>query len=224
MTVSTFLKSVLRLMNALGAGEGSTPAPEELDDALEALNNLLNEWRTILPAINTLDNITSVLNAGQQAHTIGTGGDINVERPVKIKAASIIHANNVSTPLRIVDVDEWNLTIAKQDTGVPTTLYFDGDYPLASIYLHPKPSASQSINLYAWSELTQPLALVDTFAYPPGYANGIRMNLAVDLSIEWGRPVSADLKERAMEAKQALGALNLSNLTATDPAQVRPAA
>ena len=227
MTVETFVRSVLRLMNSLGAGEGSTPAPEELADGLEALNNLLNEWRVILPAVHTMDNVTHALTAAQQAYTIGTGGDINRERPVKIKAASIIHTGNtpnLSTPVRIVDVDEWNVILSKNATDVPTSLYFDGDYPLAKIYLHPKPSASQSINLYLWSEITQPLALSDTLDYPPGYRNALRFALALDLSIEWGRPVADDLRKRAAESKAELGGLNLSNLNATDLAKMQPAA
>lgn len=224
MTVHVFLKSVLRLINVLGAGAGETPTDDELNDSLEAFNGLVNEFQNIRPAIFTVQNYTHALTASQQVYTIGAGGNFDTPRPVKIADASVIHSDGVRTPLKIVSKTAWNGIISPNATDtVPLTLYCDSDYPLSKIYLHPKPSGTPTINLFMWQELTEPLGLEDEMAFPPGFHNCFRWNLALDLCVEWGRPISDDMRKRAAETKMELGGLNESDKEATEmPPQAQP--
>lgn len=219
MTVETFLKSVLRLINVLGGGEGATPTNEELADALEGFNALINEWQIVRPAIFATREFTNALSAAQQTYTMGAGGNFNTARPVKIANASIKHANGISTPLRIISKDEWNAIISPDATDtVPLLLFCDYAYPLANVKLHPKPSGTPTIHMMLWQELDDTLALVDTLAFPAGYENGLRFNLAIDLSMQWGKQIPDDLRKRAAETKAALGLINETNKEAVETA------
>lgn len=225
MTVQTFLNSVLRLLNVLGGGAGETPTTEESNDALEGLNALVNEWNAVRPAIFAIKNYTHALVANQATYQIGVGAtDFNTARPVKISAASVIHSNGVRTPLQIATTEEWNAILSPNaaDT-VPLVLYCDYQYPLANISLNPKPTGTPTLNLFLWQDLTGPLGLTDTVAWAPGYESAFRFNLAIDLAMQWGRPISDDLRARAIETKQEIGRLNESNKQAVDELPGAPA-
>lgn len=225
MTVDTFLRSVLRLINVLGGGAGEIPTDEEYADALEGLNGLVNEWQSSKPAIFTIKNYTHALTANQGTYTIGAGQQLDTPRPTKITDASILHSNGIRTPLKLVGKTEWNAIISPNAVDVvPLTAYCDYDYPAAKLYLHPVPSGTPTLNLFMWHELTNPLGLDDDLAFPPTYENAFRFNLAIDLAMQWGRPVSDDLRRRAAETKAELGMLNESNEEAVEALAPAPPA
>lgn len=219
MTVETFLKSVLRVINVLSGGADETPTTEELADALEGFNALINEWQIVRPAIFAVKEFTNPLTASQQTYTMGAGGDFDTAWPVKIANASILHANGIKTPLNVISKDQWNAIISPNNTDtVPLSLFCDYAFPLANVRLHPKPSGTPTLYLYLWQELTEPLALIDEFAFPPGYANAFKFSLALDLALEWGKPISDDIRKRATETKAQLGLLNETNKEAVEAA------
>jgi hypothetical protein len=70
---------------------------------------------------------------GQQRYSVGTLGDFNTTRPVKIERVTveIQGANAFETPVDIVNVDQWvNISIRAVQSDIPTWVYIEGTYPL----------------------------------------------------------------------------------------------
>ena len=220
-TTQDIVTGALRLLG-VGAGD-ETPATEDSAIGLYALNELLNSWNAQHWSVYTIVNRQKVLTPGTGSYTIGTGGAINVARPVKIESAGIIQPGGLRTDLAIVPSAGWAKIPEKTaQAKQPLHLYNDGDYPLSKLYLWPAPANASTLDLYVWDELTEPLALDDDLELPPAYERCVRFNLALSLAPEFGRkaediPVVVQI---AQSAKAELFGLNQSNSAGTeDPPQ-----
>jgi hypothetical protein len=194
-TAATIIRRSLRLLGALAASE--TPSAAEQADALEALNAMLDSWRASSLAAYALRDETLSLT-GAASYTIGPAGNLNTVRPVRIEAA-FQRVGDIDYPLRLASAVAWSGIAAKGTTGdVADWLYYEPSYPLGRLYLYPKPSAGV-LHLLTWVPLTA-FAASDDVALPPGYQDALTYSLAVRLSPEYGRPVTAELAAVARDA------------------------
>lgn len=220
MTVTNLIAASMRLLGLYGANE--TPVAEDLSDGLVALNEMLNAWNAEHLTVYTIVNRSLPLTIGTGTYTIGTGGDFNVPRPVKIESAGIVHtATGLRWELKLDTSAEFNRIPHKSaQAKLPLRLYCDNDYPLAKLKLWPVPSRASTLDLNAWEELSDSLGLSDPLDLPPSYQRAIRYNLAVTLSSEYGKGMQLDptVAAIAKESKAELFGLNASNFAGTqDP-------
>jgi hypothetical protein len=202
---------------------GEAFSPDELNDALVVLNFMVENWNTQGLQLFNITNFTQALSAAQTTpYTIGTGGTLDTNRPVKIESANIIQSNGVSTPLELIDSKRYASILHKAATDVvPLLLYNDNEFPLANLYLHPWSSGTPTLDLWMWQQLNDNFGLTDTLAFPPGYYQALRYNLAVDLLAMFPRPEDSGTQvviKRAQELKDELRGLQASNrIAAEDP-------
>lgn len=202
-TGSAIISRALRLIGALAAGE--TASATEQADALEALNAMLDSWRTESLAVYAFRDETLTLT-GAASYTIGTGGALNTTRPVKIESA-YQRVSTVDYPVRLASADAWYRLAAKSTTSnVAEWLYYEPAYPLGVLYLYPKPT-SGVLHLVTWVPLTAVTAAAEV-ALPPGYQDAITYHLAVRLAPEYGRPVTAELAALTRNAKEVIQRVN----------------
>lgn len=206
MTVLTLIQSSLRLIGKLGPGRGA--GPSELTDALFVLNSLLDAWRAERLTVYSITRSTHALTGGQATYTIGTGGNFNVDRPVRIEAAGLITGTQ-EFPLELLTAERWQQVSLKSLAGRPAALYNDGAYPLSTLSIYPVPSAADTLALYTWGTFAPFTATSETVAMPPGYADALRYELAVQLAAEWQLPLRPDVAMLASEKKAAIQRLNL---------------
>ena len=155
------------------------------------------------------------LTGGVQSYTIGTSGTFNTDRPLKIESASISVSSSgaVEYPLRILNLTEWNLILEKgTSSNIPTDLYVDNDYPLATINLYPKPSTAYYLILYSLKPLTSISTLDSSVSFPPGYEEAIIYNGAIRLAPEYGKQVSEAVALIAQESKANIKRSNYSSI------------
>jgi hypothetical protein len=122
------------------------------------------------------------LVANTQSYTIGSGGVINVTRPIDITQAFVRDANGNDHPLTIVTREVWNGIGLKTTTSeYPNTLFYDSTYPLGVIYVWPVPTAVRTV--FYDSVLNQVTASTGTvsISMPPGYERTFVSNLALEL-------------------------------------------
>lgn len=211
-TVLDCLKSSLRMIRQLAPGRG--PSGSEVKDALLILNQMLETWSTERLAVFTTRIDTFAVIAGKQVYTIGYGvnvlddllqGDIAAPRPLQVLAASLD-----GTPLRVLNFGQWQPIPQKAASGPPEALYCDAAYPLASLYLWPVPIASGNAEITSTSQLAGAIGLteVDYVAFPPGYAEAIRYNLAIRLGLEWGKEIRPEVHQLAIDSLAKIKALN----------------
>ncbi len=201
-TVRRLITRSLRLINAVATGE--TPTADEEQDALEALNNLLEGWSVQRLLIHTISRQVFPLTAGKHEYTIGIGGDFNVTRPIQIERAllQLVGTQDFELPISIIDHREYSEISTKlTQSTIPTTMWDDRNFPLRKLTLWPVPTeASHSLVLHLWQPLTQFTSVNEDVAFPTGYERALRYNLAVELAPEFGRPVTPVVAQIAVDS------------------------
>ena len=170
-------------MKALGTlGRNETMDAGSATDGLDLFNALLDSWSNekLMSYVTLQRNFT--LTANTQSYTIGSGGVINVTRPLDITQAFVRDANNQDYGLNIVPRDIWNTIGDKTITSqIPTTLFSDSGFTLGTIWLFPVPTEALTVyydavtNQVTFSTLTQSLSM------PPGYERCFIQNLALEM-------------------------------------------
>lgn len=217
---------ITRGMKALGSlGRTEVPSAQDFTDGLYCYNQLLESWSTEgLMSYATLQRSFS-LTANTQSYTIGSGGVINVDRPIDITQAFVRDSNGQDHPLTIVSREVWNNIGLKTNTSeYPHTLFYDSTYPLGVIYVFPVPTAARTV--FYDSVLNQVTASTGTvsISMPPGYERTFVSNLALELMAN-GFPCLlndrqlAALIKAAQEGKANIKRANIKEvLSALDPA------
>jgi hypothetical protein len=217
MTGQDVINSALRLINALASGE--SPSSAESSDALEVLNDMIDSWNAQRLAIFSVVPQTFSLTAGQQAYTVGTGGNFNIQRPARIDRVSVISLYNAAQPLELpialLTNEQWQAVPVKNITSaLPVSVWDDHGFPLRTLSYFPIPSTQVQTKLYSWTPLSSFADLVTDYEFPPGYAKAIRYNLAVDLAPEFGVTQLNPLV--VAQAQMALGVVKSMNAPLVD--------
>lgn len=200
-SVLDLITDSLQEIGAIAIGE-SVPAAES-SGALRALQQLAAHWSTEeLMIYNTPANVFPLV-ANQITYTCGTGGNFNIARPMYIQEAYIRDVNNIDYPVYVTDNFSEYAEILKKDitSPIPFILYDNGDIPLKVLSFYPVPtSAAYSVVLWTTGAISF-TNLTDTITLPPAYERAMRLNLAIELSPRYGKPVTQELSALAIEAK-----------------------
>lgn len=208
-SVRDIINGSLRLIEELGAGQ--TPSAEDTQDAFSALLSMMDSWSIQGGNIFTEVIETFSLNTGVSTYTIGTGGDFNTARPVKLRAVTYSLGNDTfDQDLEILDMEEYAYQNDKTTVGYPKRVYYNANYPLASMIFHPVPSAG-SVKIYSEKPLSTFTSINDTVVMPPGYERALKYNLAVEIAPEYGKQPSQTVMALAVESKNAIEVKNLEN-------------
>ena len=205
----------MRKLGVLASGE--QPGATEATDGLAALNRMIDSFsneQLLIPS-KTRDVFSTV--GGQQAYTLGSGGNWNTARPQKIENASVQIPQSgggptpLELPMHLLSKEEYAGVLLKTLTSpIPLYLYSDGAYPNTNVSLWPVPvDATTSIVLYSWKPLANFSQLTSTFSFPPGYEDMLIHNLAVRLGPEYGREPSPSLVALSAETKAACKRMNV---------------
>lgn len=226
MRAVDLIQSSLRLIGVLASGETASGA--EASDALAILNDMIDSWQTERLMIFTTSRLTFSLISGQQTYTVGTGGNFNTPRPIRITQAGIISLNNPAQPLEIpieyLTTPQWAAIPVKNiQSALPTKVYDDGAFPLRNLSYWPIPNTAVDTAIYPWVALTSFADLTTDYTFPPGYTKALRYNLAIDLAPEYGMNLPPEVAAQAIASKAAVKSINspLIDLLC-DPALVNP--
>ena len=219
-TTLSALDIIKRSMKQLGVlRQGEEPTANEAADALEALNDMIDDWGTQRLTMLVQDRTEKALAASTTSYTIGLGGDINISRPIVIENAGVIidaSANpKVERPIQIFTDDEWAAVRIK---GLTSTLiqgiYYDYDYDnttgLALIYPWPVPSVGTTkLVIYSPRPLSEFPDLTTQYGFAPSYRRAMVYNGAVAMAGVFGFPVPPAVAALAVETKGNLKRANI---------------
>lgn len=210
-TALDIITGALRKLGVYAVGE--TLAAEDSATGLEQLNALLDMWSNEhLAVYNNVENVLT-LQAGKGSYTVGSGGDFDIQRPLRISGAySRLQptGTTVDYPCGEIDFERYAQIGLKSQPGPwPKVMYYDSAYPLATLYLWPVPS--QGVEFHFWTDMvfTDFASLATTVNFPPGYFIALQTNLALLLAPEYGIEVSPELREQARSFKKVLKATNM---------------
>lgn len=210
MTGRDLVSASLRLIGALAPGE--TLAAQEATDGLSALNRMISSWSTenLLIYARVRNELTLV--AGTASYTVGTSGNLNTSRPVRIEEALLrdeTQSPAVEYPVRILSLAEWTAIRAKATSSdIVTALYAEGTYPLETLNLYPTPSAAHKLVLWSLKPLTAIATLDTAVSLPEGYEEALVYNFSIRLAPEYGRAVPDSVAVIAQESKAAIKRAN----------------
>lgn len=202
MTVIQLIKGSLRLVQGLGVGRGIENSGSIAADCLFSLNALLDTWRTERLLVPHITETTYTWPAGTSSRTIGTGGQFNATRPVRIESAVLVNGDSRT----LLDMLTRERYLERRDG-----LYSNGAAPLSTLYLLPVPTASVSLELSTWTPISAFAAVTDTIVLPDGYEAALLYNLALELAPLFPDTMLTDhVITRARETKAAIKRLNMT--------------
>lgn len=204
-TAQTLIDRAVKQLGVLQAG-GSLGA-SEANDALAVLNGMLQMWSIERLTVYVLTEHTHTLT-GAQSYSVGSGGDINIDRPNRLDSA-FIRQSSTDYPLEVLRAkSDYDSIYQKTTPGYPRAIYYHPTFPLGTLYLYPVGDASYTLHFNVWAPLSQFATLATDVNFPDGYEWAIVNNLAVSLAPSYGRPISNELALLATQTKAAIKSLN----------------
>ena len=208
-TAGDIIKGSLRLIGQLA--EGEEPSADTAQDALAAMNQMIDSWSTERLAVFTTQTQIFTWPAGQASQTIGPSGNFVGQRPIKVDDATyyVDPRNNLSFNVQLINQQQYNGISSKgESSDYPQVLWVEPTYPDAKLTVFPVPSADLQWYIVSMQPLAKPALLATELAFPPGYLRAFRYNLACELAAEFGVEPSMQVMRIAMTSKRNLKRIN----------------
>ena len=208
-TAGDLINGSLRLLGVLA--EGETPSAETAQDALFAMNQMLQSWNTERLAVFSTQDQVVTWPAMTRSRTFGPTGDIVANRPIAIDDSTYFRdaSTGISYGLKLINQQQYNGIAVKTVTSTyPQVLWVNMTYPDIEMYVYPVPTKVLEFHIVSVEELTQPANLATDLAFPPGYLRCFRYNLACELAPEFGVEPSRQVQRIAMTSKRNLKRVN----------------
>lgn len=204
-TAGDQINAALRLIGVLA--EGETPSAEMSQDALSALNQMLDSWSTErLSVFNTIDQ-TFTWPASTATRTLGPTGDFVGVRPVLLDDATYFRdaSTNVSYGIKFLNQQQYDAIAVKTVTATyPQVMWTNMSFPNITMTVYPVPLRDLEFHFVSVEVLSQPATLATSLTFPPGYLRAFKYNLACELAPEFGVEPSATVQRIAMTSKRNL--------------------
>lgn len=206
-TAYELICGALRLIGQLA--EGETPSEDTANDALVAMNQMIDSWSTErLMIYNTIDQVFT-WPSGYRSRTLGPTGDFVGLRPIELDDSTYFKVNNLSYTLQFINQLQYDAIALKTNVSTyPQVMFINMSNPNIDMYLYPIPTSALEMHFISAQELTQPATLATTLAFPPGYLRAFRYNLACELAPEFGVEPAPRIVRIADIAKRNLKRVN----------------
>lgn len=208
----------MRLIQVIGVDQ--SPTAQEAADGIYALNCMLDAWSIERLMVYQVQQAGHVWLSGNASRTIGSGGDFNAARPIRIepKGTFFRTSSNYDYPVGVYPRSDYDNIVQKSAGGsIPDHLFYDDNFPTRTLYAYPVPSETLTLYLNTWKALQQFTALTTSLSLPPGYQGAIEYNLAVWMAPEFGAAAKAAARDIAGQAsllKQAIKGVAKPDLVA----------
>jgi len=208
-TAGDQINGALRLLGVLA--EGETPSAATSQDALFALNQMIDFWGTEkLSTFTTQEQVFSWL-PGFVSRTLGPSGDFVGDRPVLMDDATyfVDASTGISYGIKLINQQQYDGIAVKNVTSTfPQVMWINTNYPNIDMHVYPVPTKVLEWHFISAAQLTQPATIATPLYFPPGYLRAFRYNLACELAPEFGVDPSATVSRIAMYSKRNLKRIN----------------
>ena len=208
-TAGDQINSALRLIGQLA--EAETPSAATSQDALAALNQMIDSWNTERLAVFSTQDQVFDWPPNVLSRTLGPSGDFVGNRPILLDDSTyfIDTASGISYGIKIINQQQYDGIAVKTVTSTyPQVIWINMSYPNIEMYVYPKPTKVLEWHFISVEEITQPALLSTTLAFPPGYLRAFKYNLACEIAAEFGVEPSPQVQRIAMTSKRNLKRIN----------------
>ena len=204
-TAGDQINGALRLLGILA--EGETPSAATSQDALSALNQMLDSWNTErLMIYNTIDQVF-LWTPGLLTQTLGPTGDFVGARPVMLDDSTYFKdpSNGISFGIKFINQQQYDgIAVKTVSSTYPQVMWINMENPNITMTIYPKPTKILEWHFISVQELAQPATLATQLAFPPGYLRAFKYNLACEIAPEFGVEPSPTISRIAMASKRDL--------------------
>ena len=203
------INGAMRLIGMLA--EGETPSAAASQDALSAMNQMIDSWNTERLSVFSTQDQVFTWPASTLSRTLGPSGDFVGNRPILLDDSTYFRdaATNVSYGIKIINQQQYNGIAVKTVTSTyPQVMWVNMTYPDIEMYVYPVPLRPLEWHFVSVEELTQPAVLATTLSFPPGYLRAFKYNLACEIAAEFGVEPSPQVQRIAMTSKRNLKRIN----------------
>jgi hypothetical protein len=208
-TAGDIINGSLRLLGVLA--EGETPSAETSQDALRAMNQMIDSWNTERLSVFSTQDQVFIWPAGQLSRTLGPSGDFAGLRPVLLDDSTYFldPGTGVSYGIKFINQQQYNGIAVKTVTSTyPQVIFVNNTFPDIEMYVYPRPTRALEWHFVSVEKLSEPATLATTLHFPPGYLRAFRYNLACELAPEFGTEPSPQVMRIAMSSKRNLKRIN----------------
>ena len=208
-TAGDQINRALRLLGVLA--EGETPSAATSQDALVALNQMIDSWSIERLAVFCTQDQTFTWPAGLITRTLGPSGDFIGLRPVLLDEATYYRdpGTNVSFGIKFINQQQYNGIAVKTVTSTyPQVIFVNMSFPDVTMTIYPRPTRDLEWHFVSVQELSQPANLATELFYPPGYLRAFTYCLAMEFAPEFGVEPSPQVQRIAMTSKRDLKRIN----------------
>jgi hypothetical protein len=208
-TAGDIINGALRLLGVLA--EGETPSAETSQDALRAMDQMIDSWNTERLAVFSTQDQVFTWPSGVLSRTLGPTGDFVGNRPILLDDATYFKdpSTGVSYGIKMINQQQYDgIAVKTVSSTFPQVIFTNMTYPDIEMFIYPRPTRDLEWHFISVEELTQPATLVTTLSFPPGYLRAFRYNLACELAPEFGVEPSPQVQRIAMYSKRNLKRIN----------------
>jgi len=208
-TAGDQINRALRLLGVLA--EGETPSAATSQDALVALNQMIDSWNTERLSTFVTQDQVYIWPAGLISRTLGPSGDFVGNRPVLIDDATYYRdpGTNVSFGIKFINQQQYDGIAVKTVTSTyPQVCWINMGYPDVTLTIYPRPTRDLEWHFVSVQELDRPADLATPILFPPGYLRAFTYNLAMEFAPEFGVEPSPQVSRIAMTSKRDLKRIN----------------
>ena len=203
------INGALRLLGVLA--EGETPSAATSQDALTALNQMIDSWNTErLSVFSTQDQVLNWL-PNQISNTLGPTGSLVGQRPILVDDATYFRdpSNNISFGIKLINQQQYDGIAVKTVTSTyPQVMWVNMTYPDIEVYVYPVPTKLLEFHFVSVEPLMSVPSLSTDIAMPPGYLRAFKYNLALEIAAEFGINPNPQVSRIAMTSKRNLKRIN----------------
>jgi len=208
-TANDQINGALRLLGILA--EGETPSAATSQDALTALNQMIDSWSTESLSVFATQDQVCMWQPGFKSRTIGPSGDFVYDRPIYIEDSTYFRdpSTNISFGIKLINQQQYDGIAVKTVTSTyPQVMWINTQYPDIQMTVYPVPTKLLEFHIISYEPLTKPATLATELAFPPGYLRAFKYNLACEIAAEFGVEPAATVQRIAMTSKRNLKRIN----------------
>jgi hypothetical protein len=208
-TAGDIINGSLRLLGVLA--EGEVPSAETSQDALNAMNQMIDSWSTERLSVFSTQDQVFTWPSGLISRTLGPSGDFIGNRPILLDDSTYFKdpGTGVSYGIKIINQQQYDGIAVKTVTSTfPQVIWVNMNYPDIEMYVYPRPLRDLEWHFISVDELSQPATLATVLSFPPGYLRAFRYCLACEMAPEFGVEPSPQVMRIAMASKRDLKRIN----------------
>lgn len=208
-TAGDQINGALRLIGQLA--EGETPSAATSQDALTAMNQMLDSWSSERLAVFSTQDQVFTWTQNLSSRTLGPTGDFVGNRPVLVDDSTyfVDVSNGISFGIKIINQQQYNGIAVKTVTSTyPQVIFVNMTMPDIEMTIYPVPTKALQWHIISVNELAEPATLITDLVIPPGYLRAFRFNLASEIAAEFGVEPPPQVQRIAMSSKRNIKRIN----------------